>query len=140
MTKRRDRQQDLRIESVYPGEIYDGIGFTITITKTQAGVLRHKSVSSDRCILDVVRIGIIRNLVVISAQRSHQPQLVRGIHIEDQRPEASIAIFRIVDHLRNRRLNAEIAAISIHAAVISKTLGVAAKIELVVGLIEVARA
>ena len=44
-----------------------------------------------------------------------------------------------MNHLRDRRLNAEIATIRIHAGVISEALGVAAKIDLIVGLIEVAR-
>src|SRR5271165_1792427 len=44
-----------------------------------------------------------------------------------------------MNDLRNRCLNAEIAAISVHAGVISEALGVTAKVELIVGLIEVAR-
>src|SRR5579864_922341 len=45
-----------------------------------------------------------------------------------------------MNNLRNRSLNSQIAAIRIHAGVIGEALGVAAKVEFVVGLIKIAEA
>ena len=91
-------------------------------------------------ISDGVGIGVIRDLVIILAQRSDQPKLVLGIGIEDERTESSVAVIRIVKNLRHRRLQAEIASISVHADVVSKALAVSAAIDLVVGLVEIAEA
>src|SRR5260370_1172227 len=45
-----------------------------------------------------------------------------------------------MDHIRDRRLQAEIAAVPIQTGVVSKTLGVTAEAELVISLIKVAGA
>ena len=54
-----------------------------------------------------------------------------------KRAEAAVSILGIVHHLWNRRLDTKIAAVSVHAGVIGKALGMAPKAELIVRLIEV---
>ena len=82
----------MRIKSVHPGKIHDRIGFAVAIPQADARILRRKSFAGNVRILNVIRKRIVRNLVVVFAQRSHQPQLVRGIEIEDQRAKAAIAV------------------------------------------------
>ncbi len=79
------------------------------------------------------------NLVIILAQRSHQPKLVGGdsaLNMKDANPP--ITVLRVVNHLPDRRLQAVVAAISVQARVIGEALGVPAEIELIVGLIPIA--
>src|SRR5205085_7583652 len=59
------------------------------------------------------------------------------IDIEDQRSEAAVAVFGVVNHLWHRSFNSQIAAVPVHAGVIGETFGVAADIEFVIRLIEV---
>src|ERR1700686_3967146 len=125
---------------MYPGKIHDSVGFMIAIAKTDARILRNKSVGCNWRILDVVGIGVIRNLVIVPAQRGYEAQLVRRVDIKDERPESSVSIFGVMHHLRNRRLSPEVAAVGIETGIVSESLGVVAKIKLVVCLIEIARA
>ena len=98
----------------------------IAVAQVEAGILCRKSVRGDGRILDVVGIGIVRNLIVILAQRSYEAQLVRRVEVENERSEAAVAIFGVVNRLWNRRLNSEIAAVGVDAGVIGEALGVAA--------------
>src|SRR5579863_2990585 len=136
----RDRREKSWIEGMHPGKIHDGVGFMVAIAKVEAGILRREIVGWDRRILNVIGEWIVGNLIVILAQRSDEAQLVRGIDVENQRAEASITVYGVVHHLRNRRLNAEIAAVSVDAGVVGKTLGVAAEVKRVVALVEISGA
>ena len=51
-----------------------------------------------------------------------------------------ISVLRVVKHLPDRGLQPVVAAISVHAGVISKALGVSSATDLVVGLIEISEA
>ena len=126
-----ERQQEFRVEGVHPGSIQDRVALVLPVAQAAAVVLG---------ILKVVRIRIVGDLVVVLAQRGHQAQLVRRVGVEDQRGEAAISVLSIVDHLRNGRLQSQIAAVAVHAGVVGKALGMAAEAELVVGLVEVAEA
>jgi hypothetical protein len=88
----------------------------------------------------IVEVWVVGNLIVIPAQRCHQPQLVGRIGVEDKRTEAAEAVGVVVNDLRNGRLQAEIAAIGVDAGVVGEAFGVAAEAEGVVGLIEISRA
>src|SRR5205823_5485556 len=83
---------------------------------------------------------IIGNLVGIPTQRSYKPKLIRCVWIEDQRSETAVAIFGVVDDLRHRGFNSEIAAICVHARVVGESFGVAADVEFVISLVEIAKA
>ena len=65
---------------------------------------------------------------------------LEGSTLKMKRPEAADAVDGIVHHLRNGRLQAEIAAIAVDAGVVGEAFGVAAEAERVVGLVEVAGA
>ena len=89
----RHRQQHLGIERVDPGEIQQSIGFVIAITETDAGILPIYQI-----VLNVVGKGIVRNLLVVLAQRGHEAQLIGRIGVENERPETAVPIGRIVYH------------------------------------------
>ncbi len=89
--------------------------------------------------LKVRAAWVIRDLKVILTLHRNQPQLVLRRAIVDQRSEASIAVVRIVIHLRDRRREPIIATVAIQAAVVRKLLRMVAEVQLIVGLVEVAR-
>ena len=130
----RDGEQQFRIEGVDPGKIHDRVGFVVGVAQADAVDI------AVNVLHESLKYGIVGNLVVILAQRSHEAQLVRGIDVEDQRAEAAVAVGGIVNDLRDRRLDAEIAAVAVDAGVVGEALGVAAEAELVVGLIEISGA
>ena len=102
----------MRVESVHPGEKNAGIGFVLAVAKADAGILCTEAVGRDRSILDVVGKRIVGDLKIVAAERSHQAKLVGGIDVEDERAEAADAVVGVVHDLRNRRLQAEIAAVA----------------------------
>src|SRR6266478_1886669 len=105
----RDGQQCFRVKGVYPGKVHEGVTFMLAITEPDTWVLRHAAILSNWRVLDVVRVGIIRNLVVVSTQRGHEAELVGRIDVENQGPKPPIAIRGIVNHLRNGWLQTQIA-------------------------------
>ena len=137
MEERRQGQQQFRVESVHPGEIYDRIGFMIAVTQSQTGILS-REFPIDQVVFDIERVGIVRNLVVILAERSYETELIRGIEVKDQRAESAVPIFSVVHHLRHRRLYAEIAAVGVDAGIVSEPFRMAAEVERIVRLIEIA--
>src|SRR6266481_7734715 len=139
MKERRNRQQQFCVERVHPGEVHNGVGFVVAIAQIQAGILSSQ-LAVYQIVLDVVGKRVIGNLVIIPAQRSHEAQLVGGINVEDQRAEAAISVLGVMDHLWNRRLDTEIAAVGIDAGVVREAFGVAAEAEGVVGLVEISGA
>jgi hypothetical protein len=100
-------------------------------------VLRHKTIRGDGRVFYIVRKRIIGNLVRVVARRSHRAQLVRGIDVENERAESTVAVGGIVLHLRDGRFDAEIAAVAVDAGVEGEELGVAAQAELVISLVEI---
>src|ERR1022692_3366690 len=108
----------------------------VAIAKIQAGILSSQ-LAIYQVVLDVIGEGVVGNLIVILAQRGHEAQLVGGIDIENEGAEAAVAIFRVVNHLQNRRLDAEIAAVGVDAGIVGEAFGVTAEAEGVVGLVEI---
>ena len=104
MVERRNGQQGFRVEGADPGKVHKGVALMLTITEPDAWVLRREVVRSNGSVLDIVRVGIVRNLIVVLAQRGNEAELVGRIEVENQRAKASIPIGGIVNHLRNRRL------------------------------------
>ena len=103
-----------------PGKVHKGVALMLTITEPDAWILRGEVVFRDGRVLDIVRVGIIRNLVVVLAQGSHQAKLIGGIDVKNQGAESSITIRGIVNHLRNGRLQAQIAAVAVDAGVVGE--------------------
>src|SRR5438094_743029 len=85
-------------------------------------------------------IGIEGNLIEIASRLGDEAQLVVRIRVVDQRSEAAEAVRGIVNHGRGGSLQPEIGAVSVHAGVIGEAIGVAAEVELVVGLVKIAGA
>src|SRR5580698_6958196 len=131
MVKGRNGEQRVCTEGMDPRESNVAIRFPLAIAQSEAG----KDLISDGA-----GIRVYGNLIIILAQRTNHSKLVFWINIEDERPEPSIAIVRIVDHLRDGRLQSEVAAISVQAGVVSKSLCVPAATDLVVGLVEISEA
>src|SRR6267378_3753327 len=82
--------------------------------------------------------GINRHLIKIAARLSDQAELVLRIQVEDERSEAPEAVGGVVADRGGGSLQAEIGAVSVHAGVIGEAIAVAAEVELIIGLIEVA--
>ncbi len=76
---------------------------------------------------------------MIFAQRSDPAELILRARIEKQRKKSAHAARLIVDHLRNRRRQAEFGAVSVDARIVGEALRVAADVELIVGGIEDSR-
>ena len=112
----------------------------LAIPETAARVLSYIVVRSAWRVLDVVRIGIVRNLVKVFTHRSYEPELVGRIDVENQRAKASIPIRGIVNYLGDRRLQTQVASIPVHAGIVGETFGVAAKADLRVRLVKTASA
>src|SRR5579864_2889435 len=128
----------MRVEGVHPREIQDSVLFGLVVTKADAGILRLKTVLGNVSIFDVVRQRIVRNLVIVPPNGTDYAELIGGIDIEDKGPEAADTVCGVMHDLRDGRLQAEIGSIAVDRSVIGEPLGVATKIELVVGLMEVA--
>src|SRR5450432_4174473 len=118
----------MRIESVYPGKIHDGVGLVLAVAQSAAGKL---------LVLKAVGIRIERNLVIVLSQRCHQAQLVRRVEVKEERSKPPVAVLGVVSHFWRWSLQPQVAAVCINAGVIREPFGVAAEVELVVGLVEV---
>src|ERR1700692_3974830 len=57
------------------------------------------------------------NLIIISARRYDQAQLIFLVHIENQRTKSAQAVFRVMKNGGSRRLKSKIASISTQAGV-----------------------
>src|SRR6267143_3327152 len=93
-------QQCFRAEGVDPGKVHKRVALMLTIPQPDAWVLRCEIVSSNGGVLDIVRVGIVRNLIIVLAQRGNEAELVGRIDVENQRAKASIPVGGIVNHLR----------------------------------------
>ncbi len=78
MKQRRDREQEFRVESMDPGNVNQGIGFAVAVTQAAAVTLRTQRA------FQIIEIRIVRNLVIVLAQRGHEAQLVGRIDVENQ--------------------------------------------------------
>ncbi len=122
----RDCKHKPWTERANPGKSRKGIVFTVGVAKELA-----------------LRARIIRvegDLVEVPPQLRDQAELILRIRVIDQRGEAAEAVGSVVDNRRRGSLQAKIGAVPVHAGVISEAIRVAAKVELVVGLIKVAGA
>src|SRR5260370_1177648 len=79
---------------------------------------------------------IVRNLVVVTGQRSDEAKLVRGIDVEDQRAESAQPPHAIMQNLRAGRLQPIVGTVAVNAAKPCKPLGVISEVDLIVGLME----
>ena len=102
--------------------------------------MRLKIIRRDGGVFNVIRKWIVGNLVVVPAQRSHKPKLVRSVWIKDERTETAVAVFGVMHDLRHGGFYSEIAAVAIHAGVIREPFGVTANVEFVIALIKIAEA
>ena len=126
MVEGRDREHESRTEGADPGKSNKGVVLAVGIAEEltlRAGV-----------------VWIEGDLIEVAPQLRDQAELVLRIRVVDQRGEAAEAVSRVVDHRRGGSLQAEIGAVSVHAGVIGEAIGVAAEVELVVGLVKIAGA
>ncbi len=123
MKEGRNREHEAGVESANPGEGGERIVLAIGVAEERGRIA-----------------GINRHLIEVAARLSDQAELVLRIQVEDERSEAAEAIGGVMLDGRGGSLQSEIGAIAAYAAVISEAIGVAAEVELVVGLIEVAGA
>ena len=85
----------------------------------------------------VLLILRVRNLIVILAQRCDPTKLILGRCVVHQRNEPAHAALLIVNHFGNRRRQAQLRPVRVHARIVSEALRVASNVELIVGLPEI---
>jgi hypothetical protein len=83
--KQGGRQHRIRTERAYPGENGEGVRFALHIIRQLPWA--------------------VRNIIVIVARGEDEAQLIARSRIEDQRAEAAVAIFRVMNDLSHRRLD-----------------------------------
>src|SRR5262245_49198125 len=84
---------------------------------------------------NVVSRGVNRHLIVITAQRSHQPKLISGRFIENDRAEPAKPRGLIVHNFCVRSFQPKISAITRQASIVGEAVGVIAKADLVIGVV-----
>ena len=117
------------VEGVQPGEGAVAVGLVLAVAQA-AGVVE--------LVLPVVGIGVVGNLVVVGAELGDVAELVGGVAVVDERGEAAVAVFGVVDRRGDGGLESVVAAVAVEAGVLGEFFGVVAEAELVVGLVEVA--
>src|SRR5439155_8048179 len=118
--ERRSCQLPTGVERARPGEIEENVSFPIDIPN--AGNLS---------------LRVIGDLVVICAGARHDPQLIGRSRVIDQRGKATQAAHLVVKHFRGRSRQPEVTPVAVYACIISETLAVTAKSQLVVSLVEI---
>ena len=88
-------------------------------------------------VLPVVDVGVLGNLVIVAAHLSDEAKLVGRVTVVEEGGETADSVLRVVDGLRDRRLQAEVAAVAAEAGIPGEFLAVVAEADLVVGLVEV---
>ena len=125
MIEGRGREHQARIDGANPGKREEGIFFDVGIAQGLAG--------------RVVRVlGIEGNLIEIAAGLRNQAKLVLRIRVVNQRSESAEAVGSVVENGRCWRVQAQVRAIAAEAGVVGEAAGVAAEIELIVGLKKIA--
>src|SRR5438067_10638970 len=102
MIKGRDSERHSCPDRVQPGEIHKVVALVFDIVENRR------------------RGWIDRNLIVVSAPRGYQTQLVIGFLIKDERGKATQAGSLVVDDLRHWSFEAKIGSISRQTAVVSE--------------------
>src|SRR6266567_5453973 len=87
---------------------------------------------------EALRVRIIRNLVEVASCRSGEAELVSLFRVVSQRREYSSTRRLIVKISGGGRLEAVVGSISVGADVVSEGIGMIAKTEMIVGLVEAA--
>src|ERR1700675_19462 len=126
MVKRRNRQQQSRVKRMHPGKSGKRITLAIRVPQNLA-----------RRIVGVRRIK--RHLIEVPPRGTHQAQLVLRADVVDQRSKSTVTIRGVTQYRRSRRLQSQIRAASAGARVVRESVGVPAKINLVVALIEISK-
>src|SRR5579872_1363456 len=153
MKEWRNGQQGIRADRADPGKIQERVRFMLPVKLVDASLRISVAVHARggrRTGCDGNRSGHAGNfryqarrywdLVVIPAGRPHHAKLILWIEVVNQRTKSADAVFRIVQNHGRRRLQPEVAAVPAEAAVVGKLFGVAAATDLIVGLIEIAKA
>src|SRR5258708_8965983 len=102
MIERRKRQRHARPERVEPGKINEVVALVLDVMERVGGI--------DRC------------LVMVSAGRSDQAELVCGIFVEDKRSKGAQASGLVADRLWNRSFQTKVGAVSGKTAVVGEAL------------------
>ena len=123
-----DGQNRIPVEGVNPGKDRIAVRFPLAVAER----MRIKLL-----VLEVVRVWIVGNLVVVLAQLPVEAKLIFGVEVVEKRRESSVAVFGVVVNLCDRRFQAKIASVSIHTRVVGESLGVTPKVDLFVCLIKV---
>src|SRR5579872_6663635 len=79
-----------------------------------------------------LRHRIVRELIIVGPSRGRDPELIGFCRQKYERREETTARGPIVEHLRHRRLQADIAPIEVRAGVVREPAGVASDGELIV--------
>jgi len=114
------------VECVNPGEDHKPVRLRLVVAQP-AGI--------ELLILEVVRVGIVGNLIVVPAQLGIEPKLVFLAQVVDQRGESAEAVLGVVENLRDRGFQPQVTAIGIQTGIVGESLRVASKIDLVVRLV-----
>src|SRR5207245_3260339 len=80
------------------------------------------------------------DLVDIAPQGSHETKLTAGAGVVDQRAESAEAVGSIVEDRCSWRLQSKIGAVAAEAGIVGEAVRMAAKVELVIGLVEISEA
>ena len=103
-----DLRGGLGVEGVQPGEGGVAVGFVFAVAEA-AGVVEG--------VFPAVGIGVVGDLVVVGAELADEAVLVGGVVVVDDGAEAAVAVFGVVDGLRDGGLEAVVAAVAVEAGV-----------------------
>ncbi len=120
MHEERGGRGRIAIEPVHPRQDAEGVGLALHIGS-------------------LVTRGD-RDVVVVLPRREYEADLVIGRRVVDECAEAAVAVLGIMQDLRDWRLDAQLAAIAVHARVVREVIRMAGDTRVVVGLTEVATA
>src|ERR1039458_8332896 len=126
MVEGRDGQNRAGIECVEPGKNHEPVALRLIVAQT-AGI--------ELLVLEVVRVGIVGNLIIIPTHLGIEPKLILRAQVVDERGELAEAVLRVVEGLRDGCLETEVAAVAIQTGIVGEPRRVAAKTDLVVGLV-----
>src|SRR4030095_10055174 len=115
MIEGRDGEDDSGAKCMQPSEVCKGIPLVFDVANS-IGLL----------------VGSVRYLVVISSQRSNQPQLIRWCLVENERGETTDSRSLVVKILRVGSFEPEVRAVAGNAPIPRETIGVIAEADLVV--------
>src|ERR1019366_4363929 len=117
--ERRDGEEITRRKGMAPGKGGEGVTLALNI----AGACG-------------VGNGVVGDLIIVAPQSGDEAELVIGVGVVDERCHAAESPGAIVQNGRAWRFEAVVAPVAVHACVVGELFGVAAEIDLIVGLVE----